>query len=206
MRLVVLESPYAGNVEENLAYARRCVHDCLLRGESCVASHLLFTQPGVLDDNHPEERKLGIAAGHEWYRVAEAAVVYTDRGISPGMDAGIKIATERGIPVEFRSLGKVDTSDIPEASEEWFKNAKLKLPEHKFKVGQLWRDGYGVIVRITKIANNPHDYRWLTARIAEDERGVPFEEGPIQTYGPDGHYSPVMETRRDLVELIKDVP
>lgn len=31
MKLVILESPYAGDVEANVAYARRCVRDSLLR-------------------------------------------------------------------------------------------------------------------------------------------------------------------------------
>lgn len=46
-RLVVVESPYAGDVERNVAYAKRCVLDCLKRGEAPYASHLFFTQSGV---------------------------------------------------------------------------------------------------------------------------------------------------------------
>ena len=104
VRRVVLESPFAGDVERNLAYARRCLHDCLLRGEAPIASHLLYTQPGVLDDNKPEERKLGIEAGLVWGSLAEATVVYTDYGISGGMKFGIEIAEKEGRPVEFRKL------------------------------------------------------------------------------------------------------
>ncbi|OGN03538.1 MAG: hypothetical protein A2655_04835 [Candidatus Yanofskybacteria bacterium RIFCSPHIGHO2_01_FULL_43_42] len=104
MRRVVLESPFAGDVERNLAYARRCLHDCLLRGEAPIASHLLYTQPGVLDDNKPEERKLGIEAGLVWGSLAEATVVYTDYGISGGMKFGIERAEKEGRPVEFRKL------------------------------------------------------------------------------------------------------
>ena len=63
MRLVIVESPYAGDVEENVRYARACLADCLARGEAPFASHLLYTQPGVLDDDVPGERALGIAAG-----------------------------------------------------------------------------------------------------------------------------------------------
>ena len=104
MRRVVLESPFAGAVEANIAYAKQCVHDCLKRGEAPIASHLLFTQPGVLDDNDPEERKLGIAAGHAWTSVADAVVVYIDRDVSSGMKRGIEVAQELGVPVEFRKL------------------------------------------------------------------------------------------------------
>lgn len=104
MRRVILESPYAGDIEANVAYARACVRDSVLRGEAPIASHLLFTQPDVLDDNDPAERQLGIDAGLAWRHVAHAAVVYVDRGISRGMSAGIEAAREAGLPVEFRSL------------------------------------------------------------------------------------------------------
>lgn len=105
MKLVVLESPFAGDIEGNIAYAKRAVHDCLLRGEAPIASHLLFTQRGVLDDNKPEERKLGIAAGHAWIPVANAVVVYQDRGISKGMELGIENAKKAGIAIEYREIG-----------------------------------------------------------------------------------------------------
>ena len=105
MRLVVLESPYAGDVAENEAYARACMADCFARGEAPYASHLLYTQPGVLDDTIPEERERGMLAGFLWgAAAAEAVVVYTDRGLSSGMKRGISEAAARGTPVEFRSL------------------------------------------------------------------------------------------------------
>ncbi len=103
-RRVILESPYAGDVDGNLNYARACVRDCVLRGDSPQASHLLFTQPGILDDLDPAERALGIDAGLAWLPVAEATVVYTDHGISPGMSKGIDAARELQRPVEFRTL------------------------------------------------------------------------------------------------------
>ena len=105
MRLVVLESPFAGDVERNVAYARAALRDCLLRGESPAASHLLFTQPGVLDDTDPAERRLGIEAGLAWGRVAQATVVYADLGLSKGMLQGIARAEAEGRVVEFRCLG-----------------------------------------------------------------------------------------------------
>lgn len=104
MRLVIIESPYAGDVEANLEYARRAVRDSLARGEAPIASHLLYTQPGILDDSAPTERQQGIDAGLAWRRVAEASVVYTDRGISAGMQYGIRAAAEAGISIEYRSI------------------------------------------------------------------------------------------------------
>lgn len=105
-RLVVIESPYAGDIKGNLAYARACVRDSVLRGEAPIASHLLLTQDGILRDDVPEERALGIGAGLAWLRVADASAVYIDRGISNGMRQGIAAAEAAGVPVEYRSIGK----------------------------------------------------------------------------------------------------
>lgn len=104
MKLVILESPFAGDVEANIEYARACVRDSLLRGEAPIASHLLYTQPGVLNDDVPEERAQGIDAGLAWRAVAQASVVYTDRGISKGMEYGIAAAQAAGVPIEYRTL------------------------------------------------------------------------------------------------------
>lgn len=104
MRLVYLESPYAGDVEKNIQYARACMRDCVLRGESPFASHLLYTQPGILDDNIIEERRLGMEAGFAWALVVDSTVVYTDLGISKGMQEGIRRAEEAGRVVEYRKL------------------------------------------------------------------------------------------------------
>ncbi|MBA8821400.1 hypothetical protein FHW00_003755 [Ochrobactrum sp. P6BSIII] len=100
--LVIIESPYGGDVVRNTAYARACLLDSLRRGEAPIASHLLHTQ--VLDDLRPDERELGIEAGLAWYRVAERCVIYEDLGISNGMRAGIARAYDHGVPWEFRSL------------------------------------------------------------------------------------------------------
>lgn len=106
MRLVVLESPYAARegrtVEEHVSYARQCLLDCLRRGESPIASHLLF--PQVLDDLEPTERALGIDAGTSWYYAADLVVFYTDFGWSGGMHAAYKRAGELGIRRDVRGL------------------------------------------------------------------------------------------------------
>lgn len=113
MRRVIVESPF-GNpdpalVERNKRYLRACMRDCVLREESPYASHGLLTQDGVLDDNVPEERELGIKAGFAWRPLADATVVYTDLGISKGMIYGLKDANELvnggDHVIEFRTLG-----------------------------------------------------------------------------------------------------
>lgn len=113
MKRVILESPFAGKGRWplrpirrwlNKRYARRCLRDSLLRGEAPLASHLLYTQPGVLRDHVPAERQHGIYAGFAWREHAVATVVYIDRGISGGMQAGINEARALGQPIEYRTL------------------------------------------------------------------------------------------------------
>ena len=105
---VILESPFAADtaekVQENIDYARACLKDSLLRGEAPMASHLLYTQPGVLDDTVAAERRLGIEAGLSWGALAEHTVVYTDLGITDGMRAGIQRAHDQNRTVLYRSL------------------------------------------------------------------------------------------------------
>lgn len=104
MKRVIVESPYAGNIELHLRYLRACMADCIRRGEAPYASHALYTQPGVLRDEVPEERAAGTHAGFAWREVAELTVVYTDLGMSNGMKYGIKDAERIGCAIEYRTL------------------------------------------------------------------------------------------------------
>lgn len=111
MKLVIIESPYAGDVLKHIDYARACLRDSLLRGEAPIASHLLYTQIGVLDDDIPEERKMGIHAGLAWGLHASLTAVYADLGISRGMELGILAARHAIRPVEYRYLKSSATQD-----------------------------------------------------------------------------------------------
>jgi hypothetical protein len=103
---VIIESPYAGDIERNVAYARACIADSIRRGEAPFASHLLYTQPGILNDALAEERELGIKAGFAWRWGAHSTVVYQDLGITKGMKQGINDALSiPGHTLEFRNLG-----------------------------------------------------------------------------------------------------
>lgn len=111
LRFVDIESPYSApteaEIKRNIRYARAAVRDCLLRGETPYASHLFFTQTGILDDNVAEDRTLGINAGkHIIQKLGAMTVVYVDLGISKGMEFGITLAEKDGRTIEIRSLGK----------------------------------------------------------------------------------------------------
>ncbi len=113
---VILESPYASRLpagspwikhatdrSENVRYGYACVKDCLMRGETAFAAHLVF--PQCLDDENPIERALGFQAARPWYDHAKKCVLYVDRGLSQGMLVGRTIAEGLGLVVEQRRLG-----------------------------------------------------------------------------------------------------
>ena len=79
----------------------------VMRDEAPIASHLLFTQPGILDDHVPAERTLGIDAGHAWLIHADAVVFYIDRGMSHGMQVAMRRAQRAGVDTELRSIEPV---------------------------------------------------------------------------------------------------
>jgi hypothetical protein len=107
MKKVIIESPYAGNIEQNIKYARACLKDSLNRNEAPLASHLLYTQDGVLDDTVESERMQGINAGLAWIEFADIHVFYIDYGMSKGMEYARGFSMGSGVQLEFREIGKI---------------------------------------------------------------------------------------------------
>lgn len=103
MLRVIIESPYAGDVEANLAYAREAMSHSISMGEAPMASHLLY--PQVLNDALPKDRECGIQMGYEWMAAADKVIFYVDRGWSPGMVRALKVArTLLKKPIQVRAL------------------------------------------------------------------------------------------------------
>ena len=109
--LVVIESPLAGDLELNIAYAQACCYDSILHSEAPFASHLFYTQ--LLDDLDPSERKLGMHLGWEVTLRANFVAVYVNFGISSGMQAGNHFAKAHHVPVIYRSLGDPKWPTVP---------------------------------------------------------------------------------------------
>ena len=80
---IVIESPLAGEFQENFRYALWCARAVWIRyGHSAIASHLL--NPWFMDDTAPRERQAGI--DNEWvWDKANPHWFFTDRGTSRGM-------------------------------------------------------------------------------------------------------------------------
>ena len=87
--LVYVCSPYSGDVEGNVAAARRYCRFAVDKGFIPIAPHLLF--PQFLDDDNPEERELGLFFGNALMSKCAEIWVFGSR-ISSGMEAEIKRA------------------------------------------------------------------------------------------------------------------
>jgi len=101
-KVVYIASPDSGDVAADVAYAHACLRHALSIGEAPVLPQLLYAQ--VLDDQVPNERKAGMAAGQALVQVCDEVVLYVDRGISDGMKRARKRAENLVIPVTERHL------------------------------------------------------------------------------------------------------
>jgi hypothetical protein len=100
MKMVIIESPFAGDRITNLNYLGLAIRDCIQKGETPYASHAII--PLGLDDNDPKQRDAGIQAGFVWRQVGELTIVYADFGISRGMDYGILDSEKKNRKVIYR--------------------------------------------------------------------------------------------------------
>lgn len=114
LRKVVIESPWrasqAYSVDQHRTYLMHAMADCVARGEIPFASHLYLAE--ILNDDDPRERALGISAGWEWGRHADAIAVYCDFSISEGMALSIAHYEKLGKPIERRTLPRPIVDDI----------------------------------------------------------------------------------------------
>ena len=104
--LVIIESPWRAKTPaeqfRNKKYAILCMQDSISRGEAPYASHLLYTQFLIEENN--EQRNLGIEIGLAWGEKAVKTVVYQDFGLTSGMNYGIRHALKCNRPVEYREI------------------------------------------------------------------------------------------------------
>ena len=87
--IVYICSPYAGEIEKNVAAARKYSRFAVDSGFIPIAPHLLF--PQFLNDGDPKERQLGLFFGNALMSKRSEVWVFGDR-ISSGMDTEIRRA------------------------------------------------------------------------------------------------------------------
>lgn len=103
-KLVYIASPYAGDVEGNVAFAKAACRYAAAKGYTPVAVHLMY--PQFLDDRVPKEREAGLKMGRRVLAACEEIWLCGER-MSAGMKAEEAEAQRLGIPIR-----KMPSSDI----------------------------------------------------------------------------------------------
>ena len=97
-------SPYRGKTPEQVQvhfnYAVDLTREMLLYGHCPITPHLYIT--ACLNDDDPDERKIGLEAALELLKKCDAVIVGQRYGISEGMAAEIETAKQLNIPVFYR--------------------------------------------------------------------------------------------------------
>ncbi|PYG89355.1 hypothetical protein LY28_00572 [Ruminiclostridium sufflavum DSM 19573] len=97
MKIIYIASPYAGDVKNNIEFAKQACKYVITTGNAFFCPHLLY--PQVLDDNEPEERKLGLNMGKQLLLKCDELWAFGNR-ISQGMFEEIEFARQNNIPVK----------------------------------------------------------------------------------------------------------
>jgi len=100
LKYVYICSPYRGDVDYNIAKAQFYCQFATGQGVIPIAPHIYFTQ--FLDDDEPEERRLGLDMGLDILKHCAELWVFGNR-ISEGMRTEIEAAKRLEIPVLFHS-------------------------------------------------------------------------------------------------------
>ena len=95
-KLVYIASPYAGDVEGNVAFAKAACRYAAAKGDTPVAVHLMY--PQFLDDRVPKEREAGLKMGRRVLAVCEEIWLCGEK-LSAGMRAEKAEAERLGIPI-----------------------------------------------------------------------------------------------------------
>ncbi|MBS6859880.1 DUF7768 domain-containing protein [Muriventricola aceti] len=114
-KLIYIASPYAGDIEKNVAFAQRACRYAIHQGYIPIAVHLLY--PQMLDDGDPAERELGLQLGQQLLRRCDELWVCGDR-ISSGMAREISEANQLSIPVKNIDAHDIQKEQLPAEMEQ----------------------------------------------------------------------------------------
>ncbi len=103
--LVYVCSPFRGEVRRNKEYARELTKAALNSGFAPVTVHLYLTE--VLDDNEPQERSRGMAAGRDIMLGCKYILIGDKYGESEGMKEEITLAALKGLTMLYEKNGRV---------------------------------------------------------------------------------------------------
>jgi len=104
MKLVYICSPYAGDIGNNIRFARAACRYVMEQGYAPIAVHLLY--PQILDDSVPSQREAGILMGLRVLASCDELWVCGEH-ISHGMSCEIAEAKRLGIPIRNISTEQI---------------------------------------------------------------------------------------------------
>lgn len=118
-KMSYVESPYSGDIEANVEYARQAMHHQMLLDRAPFLSHLLYTQhpkAGFVHDDDEEHKHVGreraIEMANRFRHVpGMITVFYIDRGWSRGMVDALHYCKKHVLPFEIASIHDQDVKD-----------------------------------------------------------------------------------------------
>lgn len=114
-KLVYIASPYAGDVEGNVEFAKAACRYAAAQGCTPVAVHLMY--PRFLDDRVPKEREAGLKMGRRVLAACEEIWLCGER-MSAGMKAEEAEAKRLGIPIRLVPSSSVRSVMEPGEKQE----------------------------------------------------------------------------------------
>lgn len=109
MKLIYICSPYAGNIEENIRFARAACRYAAKQGFTPIAPRLIY--PQFLNDAVPAERDAGIRMGLRLLNACDE-LWHCGPRISAGMEKELAEAKRLKIPVCTVSAQEIQTEGI----------------------------------------------------------------------------------------------
>lgn len=119
-KLVYIASPYSGEIEKNVAFAKAACKYAIEQDCAPIAVHLIY--PQLLDDGVPKERETGLQLGIQVLNVCDELWLCGET-ISEGMQGEWDAAVRRGLPVRMVSSDRVLPYLQHEEPEEEFPEA-----------------------------------------------------------------------------------
>ena len=107
--LVYICSPYAGDIEANVANARRYCRFAVDSGCIPIAPHLFY--PQFMNDDDEKERRLGLFFGNVLMDRCSEVWVFGER-ISAGMESEIKRSRRKGYRLRWFTSDCMEKSSL----------------------------------------------------------------------------------------------
>lgn len=133
MKKVYICSPYrasdSAQLDRNIEYAQELTKRAIEAGLAPITPHLYMTQ--CLNEDKPEERAAGMAAGMALLRICDFVIVGEKNGISEGMSKEIREAARLGIKTvkedKLQYFLKCEEKEVEAAAWDYAKISACKF-------------------------------------------------------------------------------